>query len=107
MMSATPVALLHAIRSQRGGDRQGGTGEGFVADPLLLMDQKNLLAMGAAGQEQLAHGRRRILPDAGGDAADLAVFHFEWGTGCGQHGMRLGDRHGRPGFGRRLRTHRR
>ncbi len=91
------VALDHALGLQFVGEGGAGAEKGLETGPLVLIDQEDALAVGAAGQEHVAQGRRGVLPHPGGHAANGHLLHLERRPGRGEHGVGLGDGHGRPG----------
>ncbi len=85
------VALLHAGALQGFGDGERGAGKILVAHALVVIDHEGFLAVCARELEDVAHGRRGVFPDAGADAADVALFDLE---------RRACARQQRVGFGR-------
>ena len=93
------VALLHALRRKLMGEGRRGAEEGLETGALVLIDQEDLVAVGAAGLEHAAHRRRRVLPGADLDAVDVERLHLEGHARRGQKPVGLGDGHRRPGLG--------
>jgi hypothetical protein len=55
--------------------------------PLVLVDEEGGVAVAEGQIEDGAQRRRRVLPGAGGDAADVALFHLEQLAGGGQRAL--------------------
>ena len=90
------VAFAHARLDQRIGEGERRARERPIAQALLLIDQKNALAVRHAGQEHLAQGRRRMLPDPRPHAANELLLHLEARARGGEDRPGFGERHGRP-----------
>src|SRR5207253_800743 len=84
------VALLHAELRQLRRDRKRGTGECLVRAAIVLVYKELAIAVGAAREKDFTLRRRRVLPDAGLDAADDGLVHLEARAGRGEEAMRLG-----------------
>ena len=87
-----PVALAHTVSLQLAGQGDGGAGEGLVGRPVVLVDQEFPGPEGPGVQEDVAQGRRRILPDPLHDATDLHLLHLVALARRRQARMRLVDR---------------
>ena len=91
-----PVALAHAVSLQLPGQGDGGAGEGLIGRPVVFVDQEIPGPEGPGVQEDVAQGRRRVLPDPLQDAADLHLLHLVALARRRQARMRLGDRQDGP-----------
>ena len=89
-----PVALLDA----EGGVQPVGQAAGDAVvlgerGALVLVDEERLVAVGEGHIEHDAQVGWRVLPGAGEDAADVALFHLEDLARRGQGGVGLSDGH--------------
>ena len=96
------IAFLHARALQRFGDGKRGAREFVVAYPLIAIDYEGLVAVRSRQPKEIAHGRRRILPNARAHAANVALLHLEGRTAARQQRMGFCERHGRKFVGHAL-----
>ena len=90
------VAFAHARLDQRIGEGERRARERPIAQALLLIDQKNALAVRHARQEHITQSRRRMLPDPRPRAANAHLLHLEARARRGEERARLGNGHGGP-----------
>ena len=96
------IAFLHPRALQRFGDGKRGAREFVVAYPLIAIDYEGLVAVRSRQPKEIAHGRRRILPNARAHAANVALLHLEGRTAARQQRMGFCERHGRKFVGHAL-----
>ena len=99
------VALLHPARGEIGRQRRDRAELRIIADPLVLIDRRQPLAMRLRQRDERGHVRRRVLPHARRHAADRHRLHLELRARRGQHRFGFLHRHGGPGCGLGLRRH--
>ena len=81
--------------------RRHGAVMRVIGDPFVLVDREQPLTVRPRQVHERAQAGRRVLPYAGGHATDRERLHLELGTGRGEQGLRLAQRHRGPGFGKR------
>ena len=102
MMMATRSPLPHARRRQRAAAIAGdGAREGLEGDALVLVDQEDLLAGSAAGEKDVAQGRRGVLPDARSARRGCHAPPSRSASRVRSAGRAPGRRHDRPVPGKR------
>ena len=96
MTMATRSPCCHPeLVDQPVGQRAGDAVVLGEAGPLVLVDQIGGVAVPEGQVEDDTQRRRRVLPGAGGDAADDALLHLEQLPGRRQGGVGLGQRNRR------------
>ncbi|MCY1178852.1 hypothetical protein D9M73_192250 [compost metagenome] len=93
---ADPIALADAHRDQRMRQRRHRAEIRRIADAFVLIDGEHALAVHPRRGDQPGERRRRMFPDAGGNATDRHRLHLELGARSGQRGGRLRQRRSRP-----------
>ncbi len=89
------VAFAQSAFLQLGGQSKRGARECFERDAFGAVNEVNSFAMRrASGDENLAQGRRRVLPNARRPPCYVDHHHLKGRAGRGQKRRRLGKRHG-------------